>query len=208
MLFRSQSGDWSVIWSSSNDKCYPQDICGLNSYCIMGDQDPDCICLPGFDSVNTSLKHSDCEKNFSTESCKNKDGITKYVLLRLDSVLWEDNSYSILPATAPKMCEEACLEDCFCEAALFKGRECRKQKLPLRFGRRKLTDSTITFVKVGTSKPIINGVPTFPTKESKKQQGLNILIIGVSLIGFAFILLAISGFLVYRNHSRRKLPQG
>ncbi|KAK9949909.1 hypothetical protein M0R45_005419 [Rubus argutus] len=52
-----------------------------------------------------------------------------------------------------KDCSKACSEDCNCEAAVFVDGSCRKQRLPLRYGRRMLTDSKTAFIKVGMSKP-------------------------------------------------------
>ena len=60
----------------------------------------------------------------------------------------------------------ACLEDCNCEAALYKDGACRKQRLPLRFGRRVLIDSNIALIKFGKSTPIIyNIVPMVREKK-------------------------------------------
>ncbi|KAB1223462.1 hypothetical protein CJ030_MR2G012459 [Morella rubra] len=55
--------------------------------------------------------------------------------------------HKVAKATIQEDCQQACLEDCNCEAALFIGSTCRKQRLPLRYGRRKLDDSSIAFIK-------------------------------------------------------------
>jgi hypothetical protein len=34
-----KNGNWSVIWSSSNNKCAPLGLCGLNGFCTTIDQD-------------------------------------------------------------------------------------------------------------------------------------------------------------------------
>ncbi|KAJ4953855.1 hypothetical protein NE237_030687 [Protea cynaroides] len=118
------NNNWSIQWSSSNDKCDPKGICGLNSYCTLNDEQSVCSCLPGFDFIEQDDQSMGCQKNFTSGSCQSQ--------------------------------KEACLGDCNCEAALFIEGQCRKQKLPMRYGRRKLDDSTIAFVKVGTG--IITGI--------------------------------------------------
>uniref|UniRef100_A0A7N2N296 non-specific serine/threonine protein kinase n=1 Tax=Quercus lobata TaxID=97700 RepID=A0A7N2N296_QUELO len=50
-----KNGNFSVIWSSSYDKCDPKGLCGLNGFCTINDQDADCLCLPGFTSVNQEI---------------------------------------------------------------------------------------------------------------------------------------------------------
>ena len=189
-----QSSEWSVEWSSSIDKCDPKGLCGLNSYCSLMDQEPVCTCLPGFDFVDKSQKSWGCERNFVAEACKNNDGSIEYSIESLQSVMWEDDSYLVISSRTEENCIEACLEDCNCEAALFKNSECRKQKLPSRFGRRSLSDETTAFVKVGTSTATRRA-----PKESKKEWRKDILIISCSLLALACIVLAISGLLIYRN---------
>ena len=68
-----KNGNFSVIWSSSYDKCDPKGLCGLNGFCTINDQDADCLCLPGFTSVNLGNWSSGCERNFTAEGCKSKD---------------------------------------------------------------------------------------------------------------------------------------
>ncbi|GFY91236.1 receptor-like protein kinase 1 [Actinidia rufa] len=116
---------------------------------------------------------------------------------KIPYTIWEDTSYFVLELTTKEDCEEDCLQDCNCEAVLFKEGQCKKQKLPLRYGRRSQTDSQVAFIKMGSmTGPITKALPFDPPKKVVKVE---ILIIGVSLVGFAFLLLAISGVLIYRN---------
>ncbi|GMN51238.1 hypothetical protein TIFTF001_020383 [Ficus carica] len=42
--------NWAVEWFSVKNKCAPIGLCGLNSYCVLGDdEEPTYACLPGFD---------------------------------------------------------------------------------------------------------------------------------------------------------------
>ncbi|KAK6257695.1 hypothetical protein QUC31_001154 [Theobroma cacao] len=36
----NQSGNWSIEWSSSNNRCNPKGLCGVNSYCTLMDREP------------------------------------------------------------------------------------------------------------------------------------------------------------------------
>ncbi|KAJ4952412.1 hypothetical protein NE237_029244 [Protea cynaroides] len=143
------NSNWSIQWSSSNDKCDPKGICGLNSYCTLNDEQSVCSCLPGFDFIEQDDLSMGCQKNFTSGSCQSQKILTTFTMYPLENTIWENNPYSIFNTTK-EYCQEACLGDCNCEAALFIDGQCRKQKLPMRYGRRKLDDSTIAFVKVGT----------------------------------------------------------
>ncbi|KAK1371537.1 hypothetical protein POM88_037631 [Heracleum sosnowskyi] len=96
-------------------------------------------------------------------------------------------------------CEAACLEDCNCEAAFFKDRECKKQRLPLRYGRRSLSESNIAYIKWASQVPE-KEAPTDINTKKKKEPRQGILIIDVSLVALAFMVLMISIFVVYRSH--------
>ena len=193
-----KNGNWLVNWSSSDDKCNPKGLCGLNGFCTTVDREAECKCLPGFVRVHQDNWSSGCERSFTAESCQIKNGNMKYIMLEESNTVWEDSAFSIMQQILTKEdCEAACLEDCNCEAALYKdGGECRKQRLPLRFGRRVLTDSSVALIKVGKSTPIINNIVPM-VRERKPQKG--ILIISISLAAFGLIMLVISGIAIYRN---------
>uniref|UniRef100_A0A2N9HWU7 Bulb-type lectin domain-containing protein n=1 Tax=Fagus sylvatica TaxID=28930 RepID=A0A2N9HWU7_FAGSY len=78
-----KNGNWSILWSSTNDMCLPKGLCGLNGYCVINDQQADCNCLPGFAAVKQGNLSSGCERNFAVESCKSKDGSLKYTMEEL-----------------------------------------------------------------------------------------------------------------------------
>ena len=146
----AQNGSWSSIWSSTNDKCTPKGQCGVNGFCVLIDDRADCNCLPGFDFVVSSNWSSGCVRKFPKDSLKSNDGRSKlYTMSSLENTRWEDSSYSTLSLPTRDDCKHACLDDCNYEAAVFEDGNCKKQRLPLRFGRRSLSDSNILFVKEG-----------------------------------------------------------
>ncbi|KAL4603878.1 hypothetical protein ACB092_10G154700 [Castanea dentata] len=148
-----KNGSWLVIWPSSNDKCDPKGLCGLDGFCTNADQEANC----------------------------------------LSSRICTYSAFSILQLLQKEDCEAAYLEDCNCEAAMYKDGSCRKQRLPLRFGRRQLSDTNIAFIQVPTYTSTINKIA--PMELEKKS-----LIIGIPLAAFGIIMSVISGIAIYRNH--------
>ncbi|XVF14955.1 hypothetical protein REPUB_Repub09cG0105900 [Reevesia pubescens] len=203
-----QNGNQSILWSSTYDKCAPKGLCGLNGYCVNEDKEADCRCLPGFAPVIEGNFSAGCEKDFSSESCKSDDGRIQYTIQAVGNTVWEDAGYSVLSLTTIEECETACFEDCNCEAAMFKDGKCSKQKLPLRFGRRNLDDSNVALIKVGISASNESRKHDDLSKGGKKKLHMDILIIGLSLIGFAIIVLVSFGALIYRSRgfTYRRFP--
>ncbi|TYH20473.1 hypothetical protein ES288_A05G432300v1 [Gossypium darwinii] len=195
-----RNGNRSVIWSSTSDKCEPLGLCGLNGYCVNVDREADCRCLPGFAPVIEGNFTAGCERNFSSDNCKNNDGKIQYTIQAAENTVWEDTGYSEVTSTTREECEAACYEDCNCEAAMFNDGKCTKQRLPLRYGRRDLSVSNIALIKVGIYSSI--NEPRKHADEPKDGNGkvhTDILIIGLSLIGFAIMVLVISGALILRS---------
>ncbi|KAK3023508.1 hypothetical protein RJ639_043792 [Escallonia herrerae] len=162
-----------------------------------------CVCVPGFDYVDPINWISGCERNYTAGSCKNEDGRLSYTMEPLDETTRLDNSYSVFYKSTKEECAAACQGDCTCDAVIFEKqkRECKLQSLPLRYGRRSRGSSTFVFFKVSVPEYITTGVPAYRPKESNKKLTIQILIIGVSLVTFAFLVLAISGALIYRSNA-------
>ncbi|XP_044469488.1 G-type lectin S-receptor-like serine/threonine-protein kinase LECRK1 [Mangifera indica] len=203
------NGTWSAVWNSSQNKCDPKGLCGVNSYCVLNDQKPDCECLPGFALVNQSNQTSGCERDFIAESCSNGHGSVKFKIQSLENTLWEDVSYFDLSETTKEDCQQACLADCNCEAALFKSddRTCRMQRLPLRFGRRDMGSGskTFAFIKVGNASSDSNNVPG----EEKKYLGTSLIITLSCVFGASiFVVLATCGIFIHRYQawSYKRIP--
>ncbi|KAM1074930.1 hypothetical protein PS2_019531 [Malus domestica] len=182
----NHNGSKSIVWESSKDKCDPKGVCGLNSYCVSMDLDAKCKCLPGFVFANLGNKTSSCRR-IVADVCEYKNETFPYTMEELQSTIWEDSSYVDLPLSDKEACKGACLEDCNCEAAIFNGTSCRKQRLPLRYGRREVSTPNLELIKVATS-------TTAPDteKRSKRKGRTDILIISISLAAFGSILFAIS----------------
>ncbi|KAH0714500.1 hypothetical protein KY284_007405 [Solanum tuberosum] len=196
-----QNSSVTMIWASTYDGCDPKGLCGLNGFCT-NDAQAKCMCLPGFYFVMPGNSSAGCEKNFTAETCRLKENTSKYYDMRIvENTVWEDNPYVVLGGTTKEDCEQACLQDCNCEAALFKDRECRKQRLPLRYGRKYLGNFNLTLVKVGINVLDNKELPDQKIEETKgKKLRIDILIASITLAVFALLVLGISGFLIHRTH--------
>nr|GME21660.1 G-type lectin S-receptor-like serine/threonine-protein kinase LECRK3 [Ipomoea batatas] len=170
-------GNWSVSWSTTDDKCAPIGLCRLNAYCTMMDKDAECRCLPGFEFVIPGNWSSGCSRNFSTRSCKATGGGINYEMRAVDNTVWQSNSYALLKTSTKEECMQACLEDCNCDAAQFKDGACGKERLPLIYGRRSVDNSNVALIK----------------------KHKDILVVGISLLAFAILVLAISGMLIHKK---------
>ncbi|KAI6691921.1 hypothetical protein NL676_019631 [Syzygium grande] len=198
----TQNADLSVVWSSSDDKCIPWGLCGLNGFCAMNDQNAECKCLPGFGPVNQGNWTSGCQRNFTAESCMRTDSATRHTIQPVSNTVWDDDAYDVLTFLTNEECQKACLQDCHCEAAIYKTPNCRKQRLPLRYGKRDLDDTSILFVKVGETGSNENGTNGFMPEGKKRPFLRDVLFAIASSIAFALVTLAVSGFIVYRYHVR------
>ncbi|KAJ0041471.1 hypothetical protein Pint_27168 [Pistacia integerrima] len=157
-------------------KCSPKGLCGPNEYCVQNDQEIRCQCLPGYASIKEGSQASGCQNIFSPESCNSTDGNIKYNIETVANISWEDSEYSNLKSQSKDECEQACLKDCSCEAAMFKDGKCTKQKLPMRYGHQQKGNSNIILIKVVnlTSAFALKGGAA--NKGSKKEHQTDILI--------------------------------
>ncbi|PRQ24799.1 putative protein kinase RLK-Pelle-SD-2b family [Rosa chinensis] len=190
-----QNDSWSIEWSPPNiDRCAPPGLCGLNSYCVIGKPEPSCVCLPGFVFIDEGQRYLGCKRNLSTAGCKGENE-TSYSIVDVDNINWESTPYSIL-SLDKTACKEDCLMDCDCEAAIFRDQQCRKQKLPLRFGRTRPTNMAVTtFVKKETTDE-----SSITKRGSKGRKNVDrvIFISIIATLTFSLIIMAITGVVIYR----------
>ncbi|XP_043689283.1 G-type lectin S-receptor-like serine/threonine-protein kinase RLK1 [Telopea speciosissima] len=184
-------------------------ICGLNGYCTLMDQRAVCNCIPGFNFIDESRQSLGCqqtklEEEADRQGCSSGGNETQNnsnssSMSTLENTSWEDSQYSVLLSQTEEECKDACLADDNCEAATFKDQQCQKQKLPLRYGRRKIdrsTTTTLTFVKVIGKRR--SCTPSDDDGGAVTNKGILIKIISIAFTACAFLVLAFSGFLVYR----------
>ncbi|XP_031385107.1 G-type lectin S-receptor-like serine/threonine-protein kinase LECRK3 [Punica granatum] len=197
----TERGNWSTVWSTTNNKCEPKGLCGFNAFCINVDQVARCQCLPGFDFVQSGNETSGCQRSFTAESCTATNAPASYNISVVSNTVWEDNSYSVVAVQTENECRMECLQDCNCEAAYYQVGLCNKQRLPLRYGRRDLGSSNKVFVKVGQMTPgnRTGSDPQRPEGRRKERIRMDILVVSLILIAVALAIIIACGILLYRN---------
>ncbi|XVF27021.1 hypothetical protein REPUB_Repub14bG0070600 [Reevesia pubescens] len=189
----NQSGNWSIEWEST-DKCGPSGLCGLNSYCnlISNDSVPVCQCPSGFDYIDRDQKILGCRRINSVDACMTK-GITNFSVHELINVSWDADAYSTLTPIDKNGCREECSRDCNCEAALYENENCKKLKLPLKFGKRKLIGTATSFIKIGAE----------GGKRKHRELRMEIFITSITCLTLAFLVLAAAGVLIHRSRIQK-----
>ncbi|KAF4384165.1 hypothetical protein F8388_001403 [Cannabis sativa] len=120
-------------------------------------------------------------------------------LVEFDKVLWENNSYSIVPENNRIDCEQDCLNDCQCEIAMYKSNTCSKLRLPLRYAKPDQGNSDVmTMVKVLNQSS--EATTTWVTNGRSERVRNRFLISSVVCIVFSFIFLLLSMFLCCRSN--------
>ncbi|TYJ45705.1 hypothetical protein E1A91_A02G074500v1 [Gossypium mustelinum] len=159
----NQSGNWSIRWSSTENKCDPYGLCG-------------------------------CRRNYSEDACIRKD--QNLDVQDMNSLSWEEDPYATFESISKDDCREECRRDCNCEVAIYKNLKqvCHKLKLPLRFGRRGTGGRVTTFVKM------VTGFQTIHEGRVKKSKlRMDFFITGIASLTVAFLVLALSGVIIYRH---------
>ncbi|XP_050365459.1 G-type lectin S-receptor-like serine/threonine-protein kinase LECRK3 [Argentina anserina] len=191
---------WSIEWSPTDNQCAPLGLCGLNSYCVLVNQEPSCVCLPGFVFIDEGLKYSGCKRNMSTVGCIGENE-TSCSIVEVDNIAWENSPYSVLSLNKTA-CKENCLMDCNCEAAIFRDQLCRKQKLPLRFGRTSAPGLVTTFVKMGITNETSG---TKRVNKGRTKVETVIFICSISTLTFSLVIMALTGVVIHRYRDDRKV---
>nr|POE45107.1 g-type lectin s-receptor-like serine/threonine-protein kinase lecrk3 [Quercus suber] len=193
------SSNSSVLWTAiqEEDRCRVKGICGPNSICTINDADVSCICLPGFDFVDSENPNIGCKLNFTIiEDCFGNKGNAVYTIFPLPNTLWEPSEYDILLKSSKEACSKDCLKDCNCVVAKFRDQMCIKQKLPIRFGRRYSSNPTKALVKI-RNESLPNDLPTDTNVVITKKLGKKLGVVGVVLITFSIIFFLLSSYLIF-----------
>ncbi|XP_042011533.1 G-type lectin S-receptor-like serine/threonine-protein kinase LECRK3 [Salvia splendens] len=188
-------------WSSTDDVCVPKGICGVNAFCILQDSAAECQCLPGFVSVQSGNKTAPCSRTFSAHVCPKINDTLKTEMIRVENTDWDETSYEI-QSISEEECRISCIDDCNCEVAIYVGDECRKQMLPLRYGRRNFRNSNVAFVRSSTDTVPDLGGDSDHKIIIKRERRTDTIIIGIVLMSVGVLALSISVIFV---HQKRKV---
>ncbi|KAL5555679.1 hypothetical protein UlMin_037915 [Ulmus minor] len=196
-------------WACLQNQCEVKGFCGLNSFCAGKGMEGRCYCYPGFHFINPSTQLLGCYQNFTEDSCRydtDRD-LMRYSTTPLENISWINYPYSVLPLKK-EVCSKSCLDDCNCWVVVSTSSDCRKYKLPLRYGRKDEGAPGTAFFKVVLVN--IDGLnynppspPEIPFLVERKDSPILILassLGSVSCLCFAF---ALSSFFIYKHRAHR-----
>ncbi|XP_056162556.1 G-type lectin S-receptor-like serine/threonine-protein kinase LECRK2 [Syzygium oleosum] len=213
----NSSSRWGMGWSmvsspipsnicTSIERDSGTGACGFNSYCTLGDdkiQRSRCQCPPGYTLLDSTNEMNGCRQDFVSQSCDGsrpeKDQFALRDMLNTD---WPQLDYEVIVQQTEDQCREACLADCFCAVAVFKGGSCWKKKIPLLNGRKDASEGGKALIKVRKD----NFTSTSTGNGQKKNKNSTLVIIGSVLLSssvFLNLLLLVIGYLVYKSFRSR-----
>ncbi|OIV99913.1 hypothetical protein TanjilG_26251 [Lupinus angustifolius] len=141
-----------MLWQAISDECQIKGFCGLNSYCSNISGKAACQCYPGFvpsssNNGGNSTMFLNCKSNHSKSDCQSSEDPMLYNITSFEDMSWGDYPYSVIPLNL-EACHRSYREDCDCGAVLYTSGNCKKYKLPIRYGRRLQNASGIALFKV------------------------------------------------------------
>ncbi|KZV44410.1 BRASSINOSTEROID INSENSITIVE 1-associated receptor kinase 1 precursor [Dorcoceras hygrometricum] len=125
--------------------------CGFNSFCSAGDDEerPICSCPDGYSPTDSNIRMSGCKPNFFMHNCDRQSEESQ--LFRFHEILNTDftgGDYMGYRSMEEDQCRRACLDDCFCAAVVYEGRNCWKKRFPLANGRKSPSFSGKILIKI------------------------------------------------------------
>ncbi|KAL8110599.1 wall-associated receptor kinase 5-like [Apium graveolens] len=199
-LNREESSS-SIEWESSNNRCDPKGLCGMNGYCILNGTEPNCKCPPGFIYTSSGNWAAGCHRSisFTTEDCDKK--LHQSYMTQLLNTTWGNEPYPVIKNITEEECKAKCLENCECDAAFFKDGFCSQASLPLRYGRQISNDQMIAYIKLALPPP------EEVTKDNSDHKSIILVLtagIGAGLIAMLVFLLVSYWGVRQRNNKKLK----
>ncbi|XP_062176786.1 G-type lectin S-receptor-like serine/threonine-protein kinase LECRK3 [Alnus glutinosa] len=207
----SCSLSWTVVQEIPDDICmtiassYSVGWCGYNSICEKKLRQSVCYCPDRYSFVNTSDPWKGCKPDFPLPSCQtdgweaDKEQVEFQELHNID---WPLSDYAFHSGVENATCQQLCLDDCFCAAAIYErnGSYCWMKKYPLSNGRKSLDVTRVALLKVPKG-----------NVTKKKDQSTLVLVLALLLGSSTFLnillLVAISTALFYLYHIKLKLAR-
>ncbi|XP_060668016.1 G-type lectin S-receptor-like serine/threonine-protein kinase RLK1 [Ziziphus jujuba] len=184
--------------------------CGYNSICsIQSNGRPSCKCPKGYSFFDPTDAFSGCKPDFLTNYCASDSPFEEYSLERIPNTDWPTSDYELITPYDQQSCQNSCLHECLCGAAIFRNNSCWKKKLPLSNGRDGLSEF-MAFLKVGrnSSSKIPRPPGTTPPRDAKDQDNLVIVLsslFGTSAFANLILVAAICSILFFNYKKNKKL---
>ncbi|KAJ1258561.1 hypothetical protein BS78_10G085000 [Paspalum vaginatum] len=151
---------WSIVDSLPSDGCKMfthalDGMCGPNSYCIYGTNNRlDCACASGYDFWDQQFRYKGCTPTFLPDNCDgNKSHSSEFKLVELPNTQCANSIYyNWHQSITEEQCQNLCVNNCLCAAALFDGNNCLEASMLA--GGWQTNDTTMrTLIKVRTKGP-------------------------------------------------------
>ncbi|KAL5545495.1 hypothetical protein UlMin_005182 [Ulmus minor] len=217
----SSSGGWNMGWYELSQAIPPnictsiwneggRGVCGLNSYCTLGEgQRPNCECPNGYSLIDPNDVKKGCKHNFEAQSCdEDSRDADSFYLYAMENTDFVHDAFGFFAGVTEDWCRKACLDDCFCAVAVFSGSGCWKKRSPLAFGVKDPSITSKALIKIrkngSTCNPGVEG-----TRSRKKDNSALLLIVSVLLSSSVFLnillLLAACTVLFFKRKANQNI---
>ncbi|CAK9185002.1 unnamed protein product [Ilex paraguariensis] len=207
---------WSVVRYIPENICIQlthtqqgSGVCGFNSYCNQTSGTPSCHCPPGYSPIDPNNQFGGCKPNFA-QGCgvddQSVDPEELYYFQKLQGLNWPFGDYDRLEPYNQTDCEQSCLRDCLCAAAIFDGlnSRCWKKKMPLSNGR--VERGSLVLIKVRRDVSSVPGMPNIPSYRSgntKTEKQILLGSLGSSMFFNVLFLVLIARIVLLRRKKKR-----
>lgn len=187
---------WTVVQALPANICsimysnFGSGVCGYNSYCRFNwnQTETECDCAPYYSFFDPERKYKGCKPDFTLQSCDLPEAqvVEQFQMMLMNNIDWPLRAYEEYYPMNETMCQNLCLTDCFCAAAVFdQDGHCWKKKLPLSNGNEGTEVQRTVFLKIPNnnySHPTMNIESRSKWKANRKDLILGgSIIIGVSV---------------------------
>ncbi|XP_027362621.1 G-type lectin S-receptor-like serine/threonine-protein kinase LECRK3 [Abrus precatorius] len=130
--------------------------CGYNSYCSMQNKRPLCKCPYGYSLVDPSDQFGGCQPNFTLVCGADIQERPEelYNMYESRDFNFPSGDYEKLQPYSPQDCQQSCLQDCKCAAAILGGNTCFKKRFPLANGREEVRNQSFVYIKTRVSRDL------------------------------------------------------
>ncbi|CAN4114037.1 unnamed protein product [Withania somnifera] len=218
----SNSSGWNILWSQPNNICIEIDgnngpgACGYNNVCNLGTNNrPVCNCPQGYSLVDPNNAYGDCKPDFSTSCDEVPRGSPEdfYSFITIRDTDWPKSDFQEIIPSTEQVCQNACLNDCFCAVAIYRANSCWKKRLPLSNGRIDTNLNSKAFLKIRKDGvPLSPSLPNNPgSRQSKNWQNWTVIasaLLGSSvLVNVLFVSVFCWGFFnIYKKKVKTACP--
>lgn len=158
-LFRSKvnGSGWDVAWRAIRNPCIVYNICGVYGFCQSPDnKEINCSCLPGYSPRDQYTPSKGCYPSVMKDYCDPNSSLLDVYVERISNADFPNREYAELERVyqaTEEICRNEVLNDCLCEAAVFKDSTCLKKRMPIQNARSVIPDTNnmVAFLKISNS---------------------------------------------------------